>query len=125
VRSAIEAAPAWVADGNYSAVRDILWSPADTIIWLDYPLWFTLWRLWRRTWQRVFSRAELWNGNRETLRGALFSRDSLFFYVLRTYRSRKRKFTTLFREKPYSQARYLRFGSQRELDAWLAEIGIR
>ncbi|MHB1354425.1 MAG: hypothetical protein ACYCZF_00455 [Anaerolineae bacterium] len=26
--------------GNYSAVREMLWQAADTIIWLDYPLWF-------------------------------------------------------------------------------------
>jgi len=28
----------WVVDGNYSKVRDIVWSRADTVIWLDYPL---------------------------------------------------------------------------------------
>ena len=27
---------AWVADGNYAIVRDLIWSHADAIIWLDY-----------------------------------------------------------------------------------------
>ena len=28
----------WVADGNYSTIRHVLWSLADTILWMDYPL---------------------------------------------------------------------------------------
>ena len=27
---------AWVVDGNYSRVRDIIWTRADTLVWLDY-----------------------------------------------------------------------------------------
>jgi adenylate kinase family enzyme len=26
----------WVVDGNYSKVRDIVWSRADTVVWLEY-----------------------------------------------------------------------------------------
>ena len=29
--------PAWVADGNYSAVRDLVWQQADTVLCLDFP----------------------------------------------------------------------------------------
>jgi adenylate kinase family enzyme len=29
---------AWTTDGNYSAVRDIVWGRADTVVWLDYAL---------------------------------------------------------------------------------------
>ena len=38
----------WVTDGNKSAVRDLVWPRADTIVWLDYPLVVSLWRLGRR-----------------------------------------------------------------------------
>src|SRR3954447_13333282 len=56
----------WVADGNFSRVRDIVWGRADTLIWLDYPLWLILWRLSKRSWQRVRQHELLWNGNRES-----------------------------------------------------------
>ena len=65
----------WVVDGNYSAVRDIIWPQADTVVWLDYSLPLILARLTRRTFVRVASRVELWNGNRERLLTQFFTRD--------------------------------------------------
>src|SRR5829696_7243418 len=38
----------WVTDGNKSAVRDLVWPRADTVIWLDYPSVVFLWRLGKR-----------------------------------------------------------------------------
>ena len=58
----------WVIDGNYSKLRDIIWSRVDTFVWLDYHLTFVLWRWLNRTIRRVISQERLWNGNRETFR---------------------------------------------------------
>ncbi|MHB1354428.1 MAG: P-loop NTPase family protein [Anaerolineae bacterium] len=122
VRTVTEAAQDWVIDGNYSAVRELLWQTADTIIWLDYPLWFILWRLWRRTWPRVLRRTELWNGNRETVSNAFLSRDSLFLYVIRVFRKRRRLYAQLFAERANPQATYLRFRSAKETELWLRTV---
>ncbi|MDA8322753.1 MAG: adenylate kinase [Actinomycetota bacterium] len=59
------AGPAWVVDGNYSTVRDIVWSRADTVIWLDLPRHQVMRQLARRTLRRMATGEELWNGNRE------------------------------------------------------------
>jgi adenylate kinase family enzyme len=63
--SAFAAGEAWIIDGNYSAVRDVAWSRADTVVWLDPPRWRALRQLVWRTLRRIGSGAELWNGNRE------------------------------------------------------------
>lgn len=62
---AFTAGPAWVLDGNYSAVRDLIWSRADTVIWLDPPRYQVMRQVIGRTVRRTVTRAELWNGNRE------------------------------------------------------------
>lgn len=58
-------APGWVVDGNYPAARDLVWSRADTVVWLDLHRRTTTGRALRRTVRRALTRAELWNGNRE------------------------------------------------------------
>src|SRR3954449_1783147 len=56
--SAAIAGDRWVTDGNKRAVRDLVWPRADTIVWLDYPLSVSLWRLARRARQRTSALAE-------------------------------------------------------------------
>ena len=71
------AGDAWVIDGNYSAIRDLSWTRADTFIWLDPPFRVLLWRLFLRTNRRIASREELWtgSGNRERFANAYLSKD--------------------------------------------------
>jgi adenylate kinase family enzyme len=70
----VAGADTWVIDGNYSAVRTIVWTRADTVVWLDLPRWIVMRRITWRTLRRVASRKELWNGNRERWRN-LFTWD--------------------------------------------------
>jgi hypothetical protein len=82
----------WVIDGAYRRkIGDLVLEAADTIVWLDLPLHVWLPRLARRTWRRWSSRERLWNGNRETLRGAFWGRDSLFGYALRRHFENRRE----------------------------------
>src|SRR5258708_13374401 len=39
----------WIVVGNYAQVRDLVWRPADTLVWLDLPLSLVMWLLLRRT----------------------------------------------------------------------------
>jgi adenylate kinase family enzyme len=65
------AEPRWVIDGTYTQVRDLIWTRADTVVWLDLPRALVLRRVLWRTARRVVTRKPLWNGNRERLREAL------------------------------------------------------
>ena len=64
---------AWVVDGNYSQVTELILERADTVILLDYPRTLVMRRVILRTLRRGLTRQELWNGNRESLVN-LFSR---------------------------------------------------
>ena len=93
---------AWVTDGNYSFLRDIIWSRLQAVVWLDYSLPLILWRLWWRTWQRVLKKELLWGTNNERLWPQFFSKDSLFLWALQTYKRRKRTYTNLLSSPEYA-----------------------
>jgi adenylate kinase family enzyme len=113
---------AWTTDGNYSAVRDIVWQRADTIVWLDYPLPLIMSRVIRRTLRRTLTRQELWNGNRERLSTALFSRDSIVLWSLTTYGRRRREYPLLFARPEYAHLSIVHLTSPGAADRWLDSL---
>ena len=42
-----------------------MWPRADTVVWLDLPRSQVMRQIVSRTFRRVLTREELWNGNRE------------------------------------------------------------
>jgi adenylate kinase family enzyme len=115
----------WVVDGNYSAARDLIWPRADTLVWLDYALLPILWQLSRRTLGRIVQREPLWSDNRETFRTQFLSRDSLFIWLLKSYRPVRERYLRLTAQPEYAQFRVVRLRSPREMRAWLATIAER
>ena len=112
----------WTVDGNYSVVRDIVWSRADTVVWLDYSLPLILWRLTRRTFSRAVLKEEIWHGNKENLRTHLFTRDSLYWWVLTTYKKRRKQYPALFQDPEYAHLMKIRLRSASEANRWLASL---
>ena len=112
----------WIVDGNYSVARDITWTNATTIVWLDYPFNVTFWRLFRRTISRYVKRTELWNGNREDLKGVLFAKDSLFVWAFRRHWSRRKSYPLAFAQPEYAHLDILRFRSPRAANRWLSSL---
>jgi adenylate kinase family enzyme len=62
------AAEAWVLDGNYDPVRDMVWPRATHLVWLDYERPVIMARVISRTLFRLVLRTELWAGNRDRWR---------------------------------------------------------
>lgn len=112
----------WVVCGNYRIAQALFLPRADTVIWLDYPLRVTMWRLLRRTFQRAWAGDDLWGtGNRETWRKAFLSRDSLLLYVPRTHRRRSASYAFLM-DVPTEGQHWLRFRHPRDARRWLQQV---
>ncbi len=86
----------WITCGNATLnLQHALLNNADTIIWLDYPFFLIFWRICKRTFKRILLKEPCCNGNFETFRQQFFSRDSMFFWVTKTFRQRRREYQKL------------------------------
>ncbi len=108
----------WIIEGGYSIVRPQIWAHADTVIWLDYSFPVTLSRLLRRTTRRILSRELLWGSNYETLQIAL-SRESILWWLLKTYKPNRTKFAAQLALPESQHLQVHRFCSPRQTQAWL------
>jgi adenylate kinase family enzyme len=109
----------WVVDGNYPAVRDLTIGQAETVVWLDYPIVIPLWRVFPRTLRRIIRHEELWNGNRETWRQTLFTRDSMLLWGLTSWRRSRRNTGEALRATPH-HARVIVLRTPRDVERLVA-----
>jgi adenylate kinase family enzyme len=112
----------WVTDGNYAVVRDLVWSRATTVIWLNYSFQLVLCRALTRTVRRVLTREELFSGNRESFRMAFFSRDSILWWVMTTFHRRRKRYNELFEGTTHPQLTYLEFRNPAEAQRFLDRL---
>src|SRR3954469_23272769 len=120
VAETLDGLDGWVADGNYTgSLGSVVLERAELLVWLDLPLHVCLRRIWSRTWRRIRLRQELWESkNRETLRNAFFSRDSLFVWTLKAHFRHRRDSPARFAAQPHLEV--VRLRSQPHVDRWLA-----
>lgn len=95
-----------------------MWARADLIVWIDLPLHIWMPRLLRRTGRRLRGREEIWNGNTETLRGAVWGREALIPYAIASHFRRRREYPAEL--APYPS---VRLRTQAEVDAFVARVG--
>jgi adenylate kinase family enzyme len=116
--------PRWVVDGNYSAVRDLVWNRADTVVWFDLAYVTALWRTIRRTVRRTLTREELWNGNREPLSNlwSFKPETSIIAWTATRHGVYRRRYREAERDPRWARLRFVRLRSQGEVDGFLAGV---
>lgn len=100
----------WVCCGNYRAVRDIVWSRADTVIVFDLPRRIVMARVLKRTFRRVVTREELWNGNREKLGRMLSLHDkekSIIAWAWRQHSEYRRQHVAAMADPRWAHLRFI------------------
>lgn len=129
VRSALDAADGdadgWVVCGNYAAVRASIWARADSIVWLDLPRAVVMTRATRRSVRRVVGRAELWNGNRESLSELLALHDpdrSLIRWSWDGVARYRALYVPAMASTTWGDLRWYRLCSAAAVEQWLAQV---
>ena len=120
---AFVAGDAWVVDGNYSQVRDLVLGRADTVVWLRPTRSRVLRQVLARTSGRLLRRQELWNGNRERLRNVL-SRDperSIVAWAWQTHGTYDERYSPLKAAAPEGQ-RWAELHDRRQVEEFLRQV---
>lgn len=118
----VAAGDAWVIDGNYSAVRALVWARADTVIWIDLPRRAVMRQIVWRTLRRVALRTELWNGNRERWAN-FFTWDpekSVISWAWHKHAVYRQRYAAAMRDPAYGRLRFVRLQSRAGIRRFLA-----
>lgn len=126
------AADRWVTDGNKRAVRDLVWPRADTVVWLDYPVVVSFWRLAKRARGRTAStisasRTESAGGHARGGRVGpvvkhLANAAKGVGTALRSHRGQRREFPQMFAMPENAHLAVVRLRSPRATRKWLARV---
>jgi len=117
----VAAQESWVIDGSYrSKLGELVIERADTVLWLDLPIRVWLPRLARRTFGRMVTGEELFNGNRERFRN-LFERPNIFGWAWRRHFEQRRELAKWV--ESHSDARLVRLRSPADVQSFLAAAG--
>lgn len=112
----------WVVDGNFSSVRDITWSRSTHAIWLNYSFPVVFYRALYRTVSRAITKEELFSGNRESFRQSFLSRDSILWWVLKTFRRRRREYRRFRNEGTYPNLQLIELRHPREAEQLFTKL---
>lgn len=127
VASFIETNPSWVVEGNYEAVRELVWSHAQQVIWLDPERIENMRAVVWRTVRRLVTREVLWNGNREPLSN-LYSLDpnrSVIAWAWQKHGERRASYSAAINDPRWDHLCWVRLMSRSAALRWLedGEVG--
>lgn len=112
----------WAISGNYTRAQGEIFPRAQTVVWLDYGFFRTLWQLLRRSLRRASSGEMICNGNHETL-AKLFSADSIILWFFKTWAKNRRKYGDMFAHPGlYPHHTYIRLRHPRQTEIWLQTL---
>jgi len=120
--AAVAAQDRWVLDTAYGAWLDVVLPRVDLVVGLDYPRWFSLQRVFRRSVMRAVDKKPICNGNTESFR-AMLSRDSIIRWHFRSF-GRKRGRMRAWAAATEGPA-VLLFTRSRDLEVWIDTLGDR
>jgi len=108
----------WIIDGNYARNQDLTLGRAETVIWLDYPLYKIIFRVTKRSLIRSFTKEPLWHNNTESYR-KMFSKDSIILFAIQSYPRKSKRYNKLINSKEYVNVKWIRIKNRKnEQEFW-------
>ena len=116
---------AWVCSGNYSKVQRIALARATHLVWLDYPHWFVMARVLRRSFLRAWMGDELWpnTGNRERFSRWL-DKGHPIRWTWDNYADRKERFGALMADPALSHLERIHVTKPRNTEGLIQRLAV-
>ena len=89
------------------------------MVWLNYSFPTVMFRAFRRTVRRAFSRERLWHGNQESFKRSFLSRDSILVWVITTFHRRRREYEELRLGEAHAHLFWIEFKRPSEAERYL------
>lgn len=119
--SEISSGPSWIFDSfGRPDVRDLLWSRADTIVWLDHSRPVVMRRVLRRSAARTLLRRRIFGGNVETV-GNWFRPDHPARWAWSQYAKRRADIAAHCADPRFAPLHVIHLTTPRAARAWLRE----
>jgi adenylate kinase family enzyme len=120
--AAIAAQDAWVFDSmGYSEVRELVWSRADTVVWLDLSRPVVLRRVLARSFDRAWNRRETFNGNTEGFRDWLDPEHPVQ-WSMRAYSARREEMARRFADPVHARLLKVHLRTPAHAAHWLDTV---
>ncbi|MFI9031134.1 AAA family ATPase [Streptomyces sp. NPDC053560] len=113
---------AWIVEGNFSKLADVVWHRADVLVWLDFPLPLILYRIVRRSLRQLAGREDSAQAKRLTWSKAFFSRRSLLRTAIRKYRNNRPRYAQQVAETAGLGVEVVRLRGPRDVRRWKEEV---
>ncbi|MFI9627068.1 adenylate kinase [Streptomyces sp. NPDC052042] len=118
----ITSGDAWIVEGNFSKLADVVWHRADVLVWLDFPLSLIVSRIVRRSLRQLTGREDSAQARRLTWGRAFFGRRSLLRSAVRKYRNNRPRYVRQVDETAALGVEVVRLRSPREVERWMAAL---
>ena len=114
----------WITDGNYSLVLPVILARATHVVWLDYERPIIMWRVITRSFQRAWTKREVWpgTGNRETF-AQWRDPDHPVLWAWRTFHRRRARHEEAFANPRLAHLAVARLRHPREAEPLVQRLG--
>ena len=110
----------WVCDGNYPAVRDLVWERATGVIFLNYSFSRVFYQAVSRTLRRAINHEIVYGNNIEHL--MLLDPEWIPWWVIRTYRRNRRLYAERLARPEFARLEVAEFTRPAQAAAYLAGL---
>jgi len=116
----------WVVSGSYSSFsKRIFWPRVQTVIWLDFPRYLLILRLFRRSWFCWRTKELLWGTNYEKFFPQFMfwrKEDSLLWWIVTQHKRKRSEMLGYLDDPQWKHINFIQIRSVSEIDKLLASL---